>query len=194
MVGCRHNAKNTLDRNYLYLAEKHGAEVMAERHVVDVVPLASGGYEVVSERAGAWVRKHRRSLRVEQVVFSAGVLGTLGLLAGLVEQGRLSQVSDRLGVRVRTNSEAILGAQTVGEVTQDFSQGLAITSSVHPDDRTHIEPVRYPKGSNAMGLLSTVLVDGGGRLPRPVRFVGQSSVIRWPSCGASRSVGGRSAP
>ncbi len=178
MVGCRHNAKNSLDRNYLHLAESHGARVEPEREVVDLVPLPGGGYEVVTERSGAWLRKQRRSITAEQVVVSAGVLGTMRLLASLKERGRLPGLSDRLGVRVRTNSEAILGAQTNGPVRTDYSRGLAITSSIHPDERTHIEPVRYPRRSNAIGLLSTVLVDGGGRLPRPVRFVAQ--VARHP--------------
>ena len=179
MVGCRHNAKNTLDRNYLYLAEANGAEVLPDRHVVDLTPLdGGGGYEIVSERSGAWIRKQRRTTRAAQVVVSAGVLGTLEVLASAKERGHLPNLSERLGVRVRTNSEAILGAQTMGAVDRDYSTGLAITSSIHPDSRTHIEPVRYPRGSNAMGLLSTVLVDGGGRVPRPVRFLGQ--VLRHP--------------
>ena len=170
MVGCRHNAKNSLDRNYLHLAESHGAQVQPNREVLDLIALPGGGYEVVTERSGAWLRRDRQSVRAEQVVISAGVLGTIRLLASLKERGRLPGLSSRLGVRVRTNSEAILGAQTLGRVGTDYSQGLAITSSIHPDSRTHIEPVRYPKRSNAMGLLSTVLVDGGGRLPRPLRF------------------------
>jgi len=178
MIGCRHGAKNTLDRNYLHLAETGGAVVEAERDVCDVVALPGGGFEVVSERSGAWLRRDRRALRAEQVVVSAGVLGTMRLLASLKERGRLPGLSDRLGVRVRTNSEAILGAQTLGPVDVDYSQGLAITSSIHPDERTHIEPVRYPRGSNVMGLLSTVLVDGGGRLPRQVRFA--AAVARRP--------------
>jgi cholesterol oxidase len=178
MVGCRHNAKNTLDRNYLYMAESNGAEVRPSRQVVDVRSDDRDGYIVESERAGAWVNKRRDSVRVGQVVVSAGVLGTMRLLADLKDRGSLPRVSDRLGVRVRTNSEAILGAQTVGSVDRDYSAGVAITSSIHPDERTHIEPVRYPRGSNAMGLLSTVLVDGGGRLPRQLRFVSQ--VFRHP--------------
>ncbi len=173
MIGCRHNAKNTLDRNYLYLAEGKGAEVHAGRQVVDVKPLDRGGYEVTSERSGAWLRKARRTIRAEQVVFSAGVLGTTQLLAELKERDRLRHVSDRLGKRVRTNSEAIIGAQArTSDV--DYSKGVAITSSIQADERTHIEPVRYPRGSNAMGLLSTILVDGGGRVPRQVRFIAQS--------------------
>ncbi len=186
MIGCSHNAKNTLDRNYLYLAEGKGAEVHAGRQVVDVKPLADGGYEVTSERSGSWLLKARTTTRAEHVVFCAGVLGSMRLLADLKQRGRLPNLSDRLGQRVRTNSEAIIGAQALtGDV--DYSKGVAITSSIYPDDRTHIEPVRYPEGSNAMGLLSTILVDGGGRVPRQIRFLGQA--LRHPvAFGRSLSV------
>ncbi|NNF55714.1 MAG: GMC family oxidoreductase [Acidimicrobiales bacterium] len=177
MIGCRHNAKNTLDRNYLYLAEANGAKVHPGRQVVDVVPLPTGGYEITSERSGAWLRKDRKKIQAEQVIFAAGVLGSMRLLADLQENGRLPHLSRRLGRRVRTNSEAILGAQAKN-ANIDYSKGLAITSSIYPDDRTHIEPVRYPEGSNAMGMLSTILVDGGGRVPRQVRFIGQA--VRHP--------------
>lgn len=173
MIGCRHDAKNTLDRNYLYLAEGKGVKVHAGRQVVDVEPLVGGGYEITSERSGAWRRRDRQTVRAEQIVFSAGVLGSMQLLAELKERGRLPNLSNRLGQRVRTNSEAIVGAQASSSDV-DYSKGIAITSSVYPNERTHIEPVRYPKGSNAMGLLSTILVDGGGRMPRQVRFVAQS--------------------
>ncbi|MBI2704296.1 MAG: GMC family oxidoreductase [Actinobacteria bacterium] len=170
MVGCRFGAKNTLDRNYLYLAEKHGVEVLAEHQVTDVVPMSSGGYEVHTRRPGARWNRNPKVYRAEQVVFSAGVLGSLRLLLRLRDDGRLPRLSRRLGNVVRTNSEAILGA-VARDTDVDYSRGVAITSSIHPDDHTHIEPVRYPKGSNAMGLLATVLVDGGGRVPRQVRFL-----------------------
>ncbi len=170
MVGCRHNAKNSLDYNYLHLAEAGGAVVLAERQVTDVIPLAGGGYEVVSEKPGAkWGRRVKR-ITTEQVVFSAGVLGTLGLLADMKERERLPNLSGRLGELVRTNSESIPGASTLRVTDTDYSRGIAISSSIYPNDHTHIEGVRYPKGSNAIGLLSTLLVPGEGRLPRPVRF------------------------
>jgi cholesterol oxidase len=123
------------------------------------------------------------------VVLSAGVLGTVKLLLRLRDEGRLPDLSDRLGDVVRTNSEAIVGASGT-RVRPELSQGVAITSSIHPDEHTHIEPCRYPPGSNAMGLLTTVLVDGGGAVPRqvrflakvarhPVRFLRSLSVRRW---------------
>lgn len=170
MSGCRHNAKNSLDKNYLYLAEQAGATVFPDHEVVDLVS-TDGGFQVVSQRPGAWLRTQRRVFTAADVVFSAGALGTTRLMLRLQRDGRLPHISGRLGRHVRTNSEALLGASqpSVGEV--DFSKGVAITSSIHPDPSTHIEPVRYGRGSNAMGLLATVLVDGGGRIPRQLRFL-----------------------
>ena len=175
MVGCRFDAKNTLDRNYLYLAERGGAVVHPEHEAVDLVPLAGGGYEVVARRPG-W-RGGEERFRAGQVVLAAGVLGTLKLLFAARERRRLPRLSDRLGDAVRTNSEALVGAMA-RSAKVDYSTGIAITSSIHPDEHTHIEPVRYPKGSNSMGLLGTLLVDGGGRVPRQLRFLGQ--VARHP--------------
>lgn len=170
MTGCRHGAKNSLDLTYLHLAERLGARIHPDTQAVAIRPLQGGGYEVATERPGAWIRHRRRRLRAQQVVVSAAVLGTLRLLLDARDGGDLPAISDRLGHVVRTNSEAILGAATP-KVTTDFSRGVAITSSIHPDEVTHIEPVRYGRGSNAMGMLATILVPGGGRLPRPLRFL-----------------------
>lgn len=169
MTGCRHGAKNTLDTNYLHLAEKHGAVVHPEHEVVDVRPLAGGDYEITTQRPGAWLRKRRRTFRADQVVFSAAAIGTQKLLHKLAATGSLPALSDRLGHLSRTNSEAIVTAES-DDHALDFTDGIAITSSIHPDPQTHIEPVRYGKGSNAMGLLTTLMVDGGGRIPRWLRF------------------------
>jgi len=170
MTGCRHNAKNTLTKNYLYLAERAGATVLPDTTVVEVRP-DPDGYRVGTERTGSWLRRDRHTYRVAQVVFAAGALGTQRLLHRMRDRGRLPALSDRLGALSRTNSEAILGART-GDRRTDYSRGVAITSSFHPDEVTHIEPVRYGRGSNFMGLLQTALVDGGGRLPRPIKFAG----------------------
>ena len=177
MIGCRFGAKNTLDRNYLYLAEQAGATVFAETEVTDLVPLPAGGYELTTTRPGPRRREGARFV-ADQVVFSGGVLGTVRLLAGLKERGRLPSLSARLGELVRTNSESILGASSAADDKTDYSTGVAISSSIYPNEHTHIEGVRYPAGSNAMGLLATVLVDGGGRVPRQLRFVGE--VLRHP--------------
>lgn len=189
MVGCRYNAKNTLDKNYLYLAEKHGVVVHPEHQAVDVMPLDGGAYRVVTERPGAWFRKRSRSFIAEQVVFAAGALGTARLLHSLRAKGRLADLSPRLGYHVRTNSETIVGA-VADDLSVDYSQGVAITSSIHPESHTHIEAVRYPARSNAMLLLGTILVDGGGNIPRwarfvtaclrhPIAFLRSLSVYRW---------------
>jgi cholesterol oxidase len=189
MVGCKVGAKNTLDRNYLYLAEKNGATIHPDRQVTDLQPLPGGGWKVTTERPGAWVRNRRRTFTAEQVVLSAGVLGTVKLLLSMRDTGRLPRLSTRLGDVVRTNSEAIVGA-SARTARPELSEGVAITSSIHPDETTHIEPCRYPPGSNAMGMLSTVLVDGGEGSPRqvkflkavarhPMRFLRSMSVHRW---------------
>lgn len=190
MVGCRFEAKNTLDRNYLYLAERGGARVLAEREVVDLIP-GDDGWTVVTEHPGAWLRRRRRSFTAGHVVVAAGGLGTTRLLLRLRDGGRLPAVSDRLGHLVRTNSEALVGAVTARRGV-DYSQGVAITSAFQPDPRTRIEPVRYPAGSNTMGLLATILV-GGGRwqplrylatmLRHPLRWVRALSVRHWSERG-----------
>jgi cholesterol oxidase len=157
MIGCRYNAKNRLDLNYLYLAEGLGARIHPETTVTTVRPLPAGGYAVETRHTVR--RRRRRTFTAEQVVFAAGTLGTQQLLHRMRDEGFLPRLSRRLGELTRTNSEAILGARS-RDKSADFSQGVAITSSFHPDGRTHVEPVRYGKGSNSMGLLQSVLTDG----------------------------------
>ncbi len=163
MTGCRYNAKNTLVKNYLYLAERNGARVHPLTTVTCVRPREGGGYEVDVRFTKAKVRRAsaRRTLTAEQVVFSASALGTQRLLHRMRDEGHLPRLSGRLGHLSRTNSESILGA-IAPDTSVDYSQGIAITSSFHPDEDTHIEPVRYGKGSNVMSLLQTVLTDGDG--------------------------------
>jgi cholesterol oxidase len=175
MTGCRHGAKNTLVKNYLWLAERLGAEVHPLCTVTSVRPAPSGsGYELRTVRTGAWLRRGGRTFTADQVVFAAGALGTQRLLHRMRSTGRLPAISARLGAMTRTNSESILGAIVpLGEARRrglDFTEGVAITSSFHPDQQTHIEPVRYGRGSNAMGLLQGALTDGGPR--RPLRWLG----------------------
>ncbi|NNM46594.1 GMC oxidoreductase [Knoellia koreensis] len=171
MVGCRVGAKNTLVKNYLALAEKLGVTIQPMRTVVRVEPRPGGGYAVTHEATGAWVRRDRHTVSAEQVVFAAGTWGTQKLLHAMRDEGVLPRLSATLGRLTRTNSEA-LGGSMVERVPSnvDLSHGVAITSSFHPDEDTHVENVRYGKGSNAMGALATILVPGG-RLPRPVQFV-----------------------
>jgi cholesterol oxidase len=157
MIGCRFNAKNRLDLNYLYLAEGLGARIHPETTVTAVRPRRDGGYFVDTRHTTR--RREKHTITAEQVVFAAGTLGTQKLLHRMRDEGVLPKLSSRLGQLTRTNSEAILGART-RDTSADYSLGVAITSSFHPDDRTHIEPVRYGRGSNSMGLLQTILTDG----------------------------------
>ena len=173
MTGCRHGAKNTLLQNYLYLAERAGAVVHPLTTVTRIRPLADGRYAVDTERTGAWFRKQRRTFVARDVVIAAGTMGTQRLLHRMRDEGHLPNLSSRLGELTRTNSEAILGARTFRRDV-DFTKGVAITSSFHPDEHTHIEPVRYGKGSNAMGLLTTGLADGGTR-SRPLTWLGEAA-------------------
>lgn len=174
MTGCRHNAKNSLTKNYLFLAEQAGAEVRPETTVTSVKSRPGGGYTVDTIRTGSWFpRRSATAIVAEQVVFAAGTWGTQHLLHRMKADGVLPALSDRLGSLSRTNSEALGGAMTRRRRTDsDFSTGVAITSSMHPDAVTHIEPVRYGKGSNLMGLLATPLIDGDGRWPRWLRWLG----------------------
>jgi cholesterol oxidase len=173
MTGCRKDAKNTLDKNYLYFAQKFGTRIIPEKRVVDVKPLSedgSKGYEVKSVCTTGCFSK-TIVFRTKAIVFSAGVLGTLSLLMKMKNSGHLPHLSDNLGKVVRTNSEAIIGIKS-NKKDVDFSKGVAITSSVHPDDNTHIEIVRYAKGNDAMGFLTVMLTDGGGKIPRLLRYIG----------------------
>ncbi len=176
MTGCRHGAKNTLLQNYLHLAERGGAEVHPLTTVTAIRTRPDGRYDVDTVRTGSWARRGRRTFVARDVVLAAGTLGTQKLLHRMRDEGRLPHLSPRLGELTRTNSEAILGARTFRRGA-DFTRGVAITSSFHPDDHTHIEPVRYGKGSNMMGLLTTALADGDGR-SRPLTWLGQ--VARHP--------------
>jgi cholesterol oxidase len=164
MMGCRHGAKNTLDLNYLYLAEKRGAVIMPETKVVYLKPLngasdGSAGYEIRTVKSTAWVRRQSRRLTCRGVVFSASSLGSMELLFRLKQKRVLPAISERLGKHVRTNSESLIGAR-MPHFSEDLSQGIAIGSGIYIDEHTHIEAVRYPKGSDTMGLLTTVLTDG----------------------------------
>jgi cholesterol oxidase len=171
MIGCRFGAKNRLDVNYLYLAESLGARIVPETTVTTVRPRKAGGYDVHTRHTTR--RRETNTMTAEQVVFAAGTLGTQRLLHRMRDERVLPDISPRLGELTRTNSEAILGAMSLRKGV-DYSQGVAITSSFHPEPKTHVEPVRYGKGSNAMGLLSTWMTDGGTRTPRWLKWLGKA--------------------
>jgi cholesterol oxidase len=170
MVGCRNNAKNTLVKNYLYFAEKWGAQIRAETQVNDIVPLADdqaddARYEIAYHSSTAWFAQPTQRVRARNIVLSAGVLGTLDLLFRCRDVTRtLPNLSPRLGDLVRTNSEALLGVLN-RDRRADFSQGLAITSIFQADDNTNIEPVRYPAGSSLMLFLTAApLIEAGSNV------------------------------
>jgi cholesterol oxidase len=171
MIGCRFGAKNRLDVNYLHLAEGRGATIEPLTTVTAVRPDGDGW---IVETVPTGKKGPVTIRRCQQVVLAAGTLGTQQLLHDMKDTGVLPRISPRLGQLTRTNSEALLGTQARTMPADSFDKGIAITSSFHPDDVTHVEPVRYGKGSNAMGLLSTILVDGGGKVPRPLRFLLQA--------------------
>ncbi|MFJ8788223.1 GMC oxidoreductase [Streptomyces sp. NPDC102462] len=166
MTGCRHGAKNTLNENYLHLAERAGAVVHPMTTVVSVTDDSQGGYAVATLPTGHRRKGAGRTFTARRVVLAAGTYGTQTLLHRMKAHGQLPYLSDRLGELTRTNSESLVGAQTDdrryrkahGTAKADFTRGVAITSSIHPDADTHVEPVRYGKGSNAMGGLAILQV------------------------------------
>ncbi|MER5637120.1 GMC family oxidoreductase [Kitasatospora sp. NPDC002227] len=181
MTGCRHGAKNMLTENYLFLAEKNGAEIHPLTTVERLRPLGDAGtgegfavdVRRTNSRSNDRVKAGARTITAARVVVAAGTYGTQMLLHKMRDRGHLPAISARLGELTRTNSEAIVGASTTdkryGERV-DFTRGVAITSSIHPDANTHIEPVRYGRGSNSMGALSIQQVPGAGRGPRWLRY------------------------
>ena len=167
MTGCRVGAKNTLVKNYLYLAERAGARIVPLTTVTNLKRRDDGTYELALRKTGARSTLFRTTITADKVVLAAGTWGTQNLLHAMRDNGSLAKLSPRLGELTRTNSESIIGAgRTTVDPERDFSKGVAITSSIHPDATTHIEPVRYGKGSNAMGLLQTVATDGSLPVPR----------------------------
>jgi cholesterol oxidase len=177
IVGCRHNAKNSLDKNYLYFAEKYGAEIWPESNVTDIRPLygiqpENGRYEVEFEKTTGWLLKPKKVIRARNVIVSAGALGTNELLLHCRDETQsLPQLSPHLGTKVRSNSEALMGV-TAREHTVDYSQGISITSHFWVDDVTSVEPVRYSRGSSLMRNLAVPLVDlSGSSLRRVGRFI-----------------------
>jgi len=190
MVGCRYNAKNTLPKNYLYFAEKNGAEIISEAEAVDVTPLVPSGHSPQIRRSRIWGEmegsgyevtyqtstspfKRKISVKANNVIFSAGVMGTIKLLLKLrgVKKS-LPNLSPRLGDMVRTNSEALLGS-VARKSDINYSEGVSISSIYNQDEITRIEPVRYPDGSSLMRFLAAPLIDTDVSVPiRLLRFLG----------------------
>jgi len=182
MTGCRHGAKNTLVKNYLYLAETAGAEVIANTTVTDILQTDSG-YEIQTRASwtSGWIKP--RKITADQVVVAAGALGTAKLLHRTRSRGNLSGISSKLGHLSRTNSESLLGV-VARKKDIDFTKGAAITSSVFPSEHTHVEPVRYGHGSGFMGIMESIMASGPkGQKPTFFRLIGASvrNIFRLPS-------------
>lgn len=166
MIGCRHKSKNTLDNNYLYFAEKWGAEIRAESEVTNIRPLPAGQpdsarYKIEYRSSTAWLHKPIKTVRARNVVLAANVFGTLNLLFRCRDVNKtLPNISSRLGDIVRTNSEEFIGI-TGRDAKIDYSKGIAITSIFQADEVTAIEPVRYPDGSSFIRLLTAPLIEAG---------------------------------
>ncbi|HWT89998.1 MAG TPA: GMC family oxidoreductase N-terminal domain-containing protein, partial [Solirubrobacterales bacterium] len=182
MVGCPVGAKNTLVKNYLWLAERRGTEVIPDRLVTEIRPLGaadgSDGYAVTSERSGMIPGRGKRTITARGVVVAAGALGTNKLLQRCRLGGALPRVSERLGELVRTNSEMILAVTVPEDYPEDLTKRVAISGSIYPDPDTHIETVSYGTAGDSMGLLYTLLVGDGTRVTRPLKLLAQ--IVRHP--------------
>jgi cholesterol oxidase len=182
MVGCPHGAKNTLVKNYLWLAERLGVQVTADRTVVDIRPLGaedgSDGYAIASVASGIRRNRDRRTVTARGVVVAAGALGTNRLLQRCRLNGSLPRISNRLGELVRTNSETILAVTVPEDYPEDLTRRVAISSSIYPDPHTHIETVTYGKAGDSMSTLYTLMVGDGTRVTRPLKLLGQ--IVRHP--------------
>tara|TARA_R110002126_G_scaffold19646_9_gene73679 strand:+ start:363 stop:1952 length:1590 start_codon:yes stop_codon:yes gene_type:complete len=173
MTGCRNNSKNTLDKNYLYLAQHYGATIMTEHEVYDVVPIATAdgknGYEVLLKTSTQFFTK-KTTIKTKGVIFSGGVIGTVKLLLQLKTKS-LPNISDRLGEDIRTNNETLVSVSTLDE-DKNFSKGVAIGSILDTDENSHLEICRYGKGSNAWKLIHLPYVTGNNAFVRAVKVVG----------------------
>jgi cholesterol oxidase len=198
MIGCRYNAKNTLPKNYLFFAEKFGAQIQAESEVTYMQPIAlsdstGGRYEIHYRSSTAWVRSKSRKVLAQNVIISAGVLGTLRLLFHCRDGVKtLPGISETLGSNVRTNSEALLGV-TDSRRDANHTKGVAIASVVQADEVTHIEPFFFPEGSSFLyRLLGAPLIEASGEgtirrffhlvwetVRHPVRFFQAHFVPSW---------------
>tara|TARA_R110001592_G_scaffold1874_37_gene11627 strand:- start:6237 stop:7862 length:1626 start_codon:yes stop_codon:yes gene_type:complete len=184
MTGCIHDAKNSLDKNYLYLAEKKGAKVFEETRVTNVKPLENAdgehGYELFTAHGTSPFGKNKRRFTAKKVIFSASSLGTQELLFKLKQSGSMPNISDELGKRVRTNSESLLALRFSG--AEDMSKGVAIGSGFYLDEHTHIEATRYGEGHDLLSLLFTPLTGGKPGIGRPLLWLVTllSSFLRHP--------------
>jgi len=171
MVGCRHNAKNTLDKNYLYFAEKWGAKIIPEMKVKKIIPDTNGGYSVTARSVNGIFSAAEKTFTADKVILASGVIGSLELLFKNRDIFKtLPKVSSQLGETIRTNGESLCGVTTFDD-KQDLSIGIAIGSAIHPDAVTKIEAVRYNSGSNLMKWLAVPVTANGNKLTRPLKLL-----------------------
>lgn len=176
MVGCNYGAKNTLDKNYLYFAEKNGAKIIPERKVVDI-KFEDGVYKISTVVSTTMPQVKAETYYAKGVIVSAGVLGSLKLLLDCKKKNSLPNLPDKIGESVRTNSESLTGSTSMDK-DKRWDKGIAITSGFYPTDDTHVEIVRYPEKSDFMMTLATLMTDGGTKLTRPLKLL--SKIISNP--------------
>lgn len=173
MTGCPHNAKNTLDKNYLFLAQKKGAKILAEKIVKMVRPVKlannEDGYEVLYENSTSLLRKDKKLIKTKGVIFSGGVLGTVRLLLDMKSKKYLPDLSDEVGNHIRTNNEN-LSLITSKRNDIDLSKGVAIGSIFPPDEHGHVEAVRYGEGSSIWKIPIVPMVYGSNVLIRVLKL------------------------
>lgn len=169
MVGCKEKAKNTLDYNYLYFAKKNGVKIEAERKATKI-EFENNIYTINTISSTSLFNKNKQVFKAKNIVFSAGVLGTLDLLLKQKYKYKtLNKLSDTLGKNLRTNSESLCG---VTSKDKKLNNGIAISSVFNPDDDTHIEIVKYPNGSDSMKLFSTIATGNAHPILRPLLWFG----------------------
>ncbi|WP_298285604.1 GMC oxidoreductase [uncultured Lutibacter sp.] len=173
MTGCRFNAKNTLDKNYLYLAQQLGVKILAEKEVYNVKTIGTSdgnnGYQI--EYKSSFGKKRKASITSKGVIFSGGVLGTVPLLLKLKEKS-LPNLSAKVGCNIRTNNESLLLVTSTANNTKDYSKGIAIGSILHIDKNSHIEPVRYGEGSSFFKLLTIPFIQNRFTILRLLGILG----------------------
>lgn len=175
MTGCRHHAKNTLDKNYLWFAQKFGALVFPETKV-EKVEYVDGFYHVHTVKSTAWIKWTKTVFKSRGIVFSGGVLGTMDLLLKQKYKYKtLEKISNKLGFNLRTNSESLCG---ISNADRKMNEGVAITSIFNPDEHTHIEVVKFGEGSNSMKVLATLATGKGSPLVRTMKMI--SNLLRNP--------------
>ncbi|MUL78704.1 GMC oxidoreductase [Mycolicibacterium sp. CBMA 226] len=182
LIGCRHNAKNSLDKNYLWLAERRGTRVEPEMQVSEVRPVGaadgSDGYAIVAHRPGVFGWRKKRVIRSRGVVFAAGAIGTNKLLGDCKVRGMLPLLSDQVGEQVRTNSESLTALTPRDRNVELGLGGVSITGSAHPLPSMHMETVAFGSGGDSMKFLFAPLTPNGTRVTRPLKML--AAIVRHP--------------